>query len=472
MFCRSIKTSGNPLSNLIILFSLLILFAGCSKTQRQEEMNKDQPNILMILVDDLGYGDIGCYGGKNIPTPNIDKLASEGVRFTDAHVMCSVCGPSRVALLTGRYQQRMGVYWNPDLWQRNNWGPPDSILLLPQVMKKAGYTTGHIGKWNVTPEALPYVDECYDLMNWKGAYYPNDTGVYLGVDSPDFREEPNGWGPPKPGDEYLTDRLTRHAMEFIEKHQAGPFFLYLAYNAPHTPLQADIKYREIFKHLENEPNRIYAGMVSSVDENIGKLLQKLNELGIDQNTIIAFTSDNGPAYWRSYDRGWPEEWPLTLIGSAGELRGNKGQRYEGGHREPFIIRWPGELKPGQVYDKTTSTMDLLPTFLTATKREVSDELYLDGVDLLPYLKGEKQQSPHDTLFWMTHNQGAVRAGEWKMIFSSATDVQLFNLKNDLSEEENVADKYPDIVQQLLVDWKNWNEPFPLSASEQKKFDLD
>ena len=469
---RWISTTKDSQTYLMIILFCVTLFAGCSKTQRQEEMNKDKPNILMILVDDLGYGDIGCYGGKNIPTPNIDRLASEGVRFTDAHVMCSVCGPSRVALLTGRYQQRMGVYWNPDLWQRNNWGPPDSILLLPQVMKKAGYTTGHIGKWNVTPEALPYVDECYDLMNWKGAYYPNDTGVYLGVDSPDFREEPNGWGPPKPGDEYLTDRLTRHAMEFIEKHQAGPFFLYLAYNAPHTPLQADIKYREIFKHLENEPNRIYAGMVSSVDENIGKLLQKLNELGIDQNTIIAFTSDNGPAYWRSYDRGWPEEWPLTLIGSAGELRGNKGQRYEGGHREPFIIRWPGELKPGQVYDKTTSTMDLLPTFLTATKREVSDELYLDGVDLLPYLKGEKQQSPHDTLFWMTHNQGAVRAGEWKMIFSSATDVQLFNLKNDLSEEENVADKYPDIVQQLLVDWKNWNEPFPLSASEQKKFDLD
>ena len=457
---------------ILYAFSAFTLSSGCSIKQDSREKDNNQPNIIMILVDDLGYGDVGCYGGKNIPTPNIDRLAREGVRFTDAHVMCSVCGPSRVALLTGRYQQRMGVYWNPDLWQRNNWGPPDSILILPQVMNEAGYTTGHIGKWNITPEALPYVDECYDLMNWKGAYYPNDTGTYLGVDSPDFYDEPNGWGPPEPGAEYLTDRLTRHAMEFIDKHQSSPFFLYLAYNAPHTPLQADIKYKEIFKHLDNEPNRIYAGMVSSIDENIGKIILKLEDLGLTNNTIVAFTSDNGPANWRSYDRGWPEEWPLTLIGSAGQLRGNKGQRYEGGHREPFIIRWPAELDPGQVYDKSTSTMDLFPTFLSVVNRDVEADLYLDGVNLLPHIKGETQGAPHDTLFWMTHNQGAIRAGDWKMIFSSATEIQLFNLKDDLSEEKNLAIDNPEIVKQLLDAWKDWNEPFPLSASEQKKFSID
>ncbi len=477
MFLKAKKTDailpGMSVTYLFLpIILIFIIISGCSIIESQEENEEGQPNILMILVDDLGYGDVGCYGGKNIPTPNIDRLAREGVRFTDAHVMCSVCGPSRVALLTGRYQQRMGVYWNPDLWQRYNWGPPDSILVLPQVMKKAGYVTGHIGKWNITPEALPYVDECYDLMNWKGAYYPNDTGTYLGVDSPDFYDEPNGWGPPRPGAEYLTDRLTRHAMEFIDKHQSGPFFLYLAYNAPHTPLQADIKYKEIFKQLENEPNRIYAGMVSSIDENIGKIMLKLEELGLSENTIVAFTSDNGPAYWRSYDRGWPEEWPLTLIGSAGDLRGNKGQRFEGGHREPFIIRWPAELNPGQVYDKTTSTLDLFPTFMSATNRDVDAKLYLDGVNLLPYIKGEEQEAPHDTLFWMTHNQGAVRAGDWKMIFSSASEVQLFNLKDDLQEEDDLAKENPELVQQFIQAWKDWNESFPVSASEQKKFSMD
>jgi arylsulfatase A-like enzyme len=470
----SYKRKENLTSIFNILFILIlsdVLFISCSVKENGEKNTKDQPNIVMILVDDLGYGDVGCYGGKNIPTPNIDRLAAEGVRFTDAHVMCSVCGPSRTALLTGRYQQRMGVYWNPDLWPRNAWGPPDSILLLPQVMKKAGYVTGHIGKWNITPEALPYVDECYDLMNWKGAYYPNDTGAYLGVDCPDFFYEPNGWGPPDSGAEYLSDRLTRHAMEFIENHQAEPFFLYLAYNAPHTPLQADIKYKEMFKDLENEPNRIYAGMVSSIDENIGKLQAKLAELNLEENTIVAFTSDNGPANWGSYTRGWPEDWPLTLIGSAGVLRGHKGQRYEGGHREPFIIRWPAELTPGQVYTHLTSTFDLFPTFMNVTGFQVDEPLYLDGVDLMPYLKGENPNAPHDTLYWMTHNQAAVRAGDWKLIIKSDTTMELYNLKDDLSETVDLTAVYPDIVEQLVNSWEIWSQDFPVSASEQTKFTI-
>jgi len=472
MFRMQSKKSHIPVNLLFVTIGCIGLFISCSNEQKDDKNARQKPNIIMVLVDDLGYGDVGCYGGKNIATPNIDKLASEGVKFTDAHVMCSVCGPSRTALLTGRYQQRMGVYWNPDLWRQHSWGPPDSILLLPQVMKRAGYATGHIGKWNITPEALPYVDECYDLMNWKGAYYPNDTGAYLGVDCPDFRQEPNGWGPPWPGAEYLTDRLTRHAMEFIENHSNEPFFLYLAYNAPHTPLQSNIKYKEIFKDLKDEPNRIYAGMVTSIDENIGKIMAKLADLDLDQNTMVAFTSDNGPAYWRSYDRGWPEEWPLTLIGSAGDLRGYKGQRYEGGHREPFIIRWPAELKPGQVYTKLTSTMDFFPTFVLAAGGEITDDLYLDGVDLIPHIKGEKDEAPHDTLYWMTHNQGAVRAGDWKLIIKTDGVLELYNLKDDLPESNDLADEKTDIASQLFNSWKAWNEPFPVSASEKTKFVLE
>ncbi|MFC2123990.1 sulfatase [Bacteroidota bacterium] len=453
---------------ILIITTSLSVISSCSFKQESGQIEKGRPNILLILVDDLGYGDLGCYGGSDIPTPNIDRLADEGVRFTDAHVMCAVCGPSRVALLTGRYQQRMGVYWNPDLWRQYDWAPPDSVLLIPQVMKKAGYVTGHIGKWNITAEALPYVDECYDLMDWKGAYYPDENGVYLGVDGPGFRIEPNGWGPPRPGAEYLTDRLTRHALDFIDNHKAEPFFLYLAYNAPHTPLQADIKYKEIFKELKDEPNRVYAGMVSSIDENIGKILEKLTKLNLDKNTVVALTSDNGPAYWRTYDLGWPEDWPLTLIGSAGNLRGHKGQRYEGGHREPFIIHWPGELEAGQVYGGTVSTMDLLPTLYAATGIEIEDNLYVDGVNLLPYIKGGNKNSPHDTLYWMTDKQGAVRAGDLKMIIESDSSMVLYNLASDLSESVDLASENPDIVKQLLQSWKDWNKEFPVSVSKGEK----
>jgi arylsulfatase A-like enzyme len=306
-------------------------------------------------------------------------------------------------------------------------------------------------------------------MNWKGAYYPNEEGVYLGVDAPDFRSEPNGWGPPRPGAEYLTDRLTRHAMEFITNHQEKPFFLYLAYNAPHTPLQADIKYKEIFKDLKNEPNRVYAGMVSSIDENVGKILKRLEDLKLDQNTLIAFTSDNGPANWRSRDRGWPDEWPLGLIGSAGELRGHKGQRFEGGHREAFIISWPEKINPGQVYTKATSTLDLLPTFLSATGINIDEKLYLDGVNLIPYINGEIEKAPHDTLFWMTDKGGAVRINEWKLIINADASMHLFNLKNDLAEENDLIEERQELAQQLLSAWNEWNAPFPPSASEKKKF---
>jgi len=456
-----------PVSLLILTLFFIVLCTSCTRDLK-EQVNK-RPNILLILVDDLGYGDLGCYGGTDISTPQIDKLASEGIRFTDAHVTCSVCGPSRVSLLSGIYQQRIGCYWNPDLWASNGWQLPDTLKILPQILKEAGYVTGHIGKWNVAPDSRPYVDEGFDVMLWKGAYYPDEDGTYPGVDRPDFRIEPHGWGPPRPDAEYLTDRLTRHAIDFIDRHKEEPFFLYLAYNAPHTPLQADVKYKNIFRDLKDEPNRIYAGMVTSLDENIGKVLIHLDELKLKQNTIVVFTSDNGPARGGRYIRGWIENWPETLLGSAGPLRGHKGQRFEGGHREPFIIRWPASLPQGEVYTKLTSTLDLLPTICSAAGVSLSDKSILDGVNLVPYITGENKNAPHDILFWMTHSQGAVRVGDWKLIIESDTSQLLFNLRNDLAEKNDLSTSHTDIVTQLLQSWKNWNESFPVSFSEKTKF---
>jgi arylsulfatase A-like enzyme len=284
--------------------------------------------------------------------------------------------------------------------------------------------------------------------------------------------EPHGWGPPRPDAEYLTDRLTRHAIDFINKHREEPFFLYLAYNAPHTPLQADIKYKEIFKNLKDEPNRIYAGMVSSLDENIGKILDLLDELGLAQNTLVTFTSDNGPARGGKYIRGWKEDWPETLLGSAGPLRGHKGQRFEGGHREPFIIRWPDVLSKGQEYTGLTSTLDLYPTFCNAAGAPYPENVTLDGVDLIPVITGKNRNVPHDTLFWMTHNQGAVRVGDWKLIITSDTTRLLFNLAVDLAEETDLSGQYPGRVNELLQSWKDWSQSFPVSFAEKTKFTVD
>jgi len=425
----------------------------------------------MIYVDDMGYGDPGCYGGRDIPTPNIDRLAAGGVRFTDGYVTAPVCGPSRMGLLTGAYQQRFGCYWNDDLWAKYGLDLPESQKLMPQALSAAGYKTGHVGKWNITSDARPYVDEAFAVMIWKGAYYPNEEGVYLGVDGPDFQVESHGWGPPRPDAEYLTDRLTRHAVDFLERHAAEPFFLYLAYNAPHTPLQADKKYEAEFRHVEHEPNRLYAAMVASLDENVGRVLDKLRDAGLEENTIVALVSDNGPARGSNYLKGWRDDWPKeTLLGSAGPLSGHKAQCQEGGIRVPFVLRWPARLEAGRIYTRPVSTLDLYPTFCAAAGAKIAESTQLDGVDLLPYLTGEKTGDPHDMLFWKPYAGGAVRHKQWKLLIESwgKGRVRLFDLENDLGETNDLADAEPELTERLHQAWLDWSRPFPVAANKRQK----
>lgn len=418
-----------------------------------------KPSIVMIFADDLGYGDPGCYGGTLVPTPAIDSLARDGVRCTDGYVTAPVCAPSRCGLMTGSYNQRFGMQWNDDRRKYSVGGHK----LLPQALRAAGYLTGHIGKWNMPVDPRECFDEIYDLIDWEADYFPDRTGHYHGVDSE--TEFASGkvqgvWGPEQPGDEYLTDRIGRHAVEFVQKHKGGdkPFFLYLAFNAVHSPFHAKKELQSRFGTL-TPPLDYYAAMVASMDENIGRVLAVLPD-----NTLVVFTSDNGPA--RMPVTVWPEGWPTdVLAGSAGPLNGHKAKFLEGGIREPFLLRWPGKLRAGSIYRHPVSTMDLYPTFCAAAGAPVPAGTTLDGVNLLPFLAGEKSGTPHDILFWKNGESGAVRKGDWKLVLSpSQPERQLFNLAEDIGEQRDLAAERPEKLEQLHKAWLDWSATLPPRAN--------
>ena len=419
----------------------------------------ERPNIILILADDFGYGDPGCYGGTLVPTPAIDSLARDGVRCTDGYVTAPVCAPSRCGLMTGSYNQRFGMQWNDDR-RKYSLGQHQ---LLPQALRAAGYVTGHIGKWNLPVDAKECFHEIYDLIDWEADYFPDANGHYYGVDSEtEFASSKRQgiWGPERPGEEYLTDRIGRHAVEFVEKHKHGgkPFFLYLAFNAVHTPLHAKKELADRFGKLPIALN-FYASMVASMDENIGRVLAALPE-----NTLVAFTSDNGPA--KMPVEKWPAGWPQGMLnGSAGPLNGHKGQFLDGGIREPFLLRWPAKLKPGSAYRQTVSTMDLYPTFCAAAGAPVPVGTKLDGVNLLPFLTGEKNGAPHESLFWKNGEAGAVREGDWKLLLSPwQPKLQLFNLADDIGERRDLASDKPELVAHLHKAWLDWSATLPPRAN--------
>jgi arylsulfatase A-like enzyme len=418
-----------------------------------------RPHLVLIFADDFGYGDAGCYGGTLVPTPAIDLLARDGVRCTDGYVTAPVCAPSRCGLLSGAYNQRFGMQWNEDR-RKYAFG---QHRLLPQALRAAGYVTGHVGKWNVPVDAGDCFDEVYDLIDWEADYFPDADGHYHGVDSEtEFASSKvqGVWGPERSGDEYLTDRIGRHAVEFIQRHKHGeqPFFLYLAFNAVHTPLHAKREDETRFGSLPI-PLNFYAPMVASMDENIGRVLAALPD-----NTLVAFTSDNGPAKMPVLK--WPDDWPTgVLAGSAGTLNGHKGQFLDGGIREPFLLRWTGRLEPGSVYRQAVSTMDLYPTFCAAAGAPLPADTTLDGVNLLPFLTGDKSGSPHEILFWKNGSNGAVRQGDWKLLVSQwQPKLQLFHLADDIGEQHDLASEQPELVARLHQAWLDWSATLPPRAN--------
>ncbi len=430
------------------------------------------PNILLISVDDMGYGDAGCYGDTNlIPTPNIDRLATEGVRFTAGYVTAPVCGPSRYGMLTGAYQQRFGVQANSDAYAvlpsrpetLDNHRIPTSQPLMYQALSSAGYHTAVLGKYNLPCYPQTHADESLSIIHFHCDYFPDATGNYPGVDEEKAKSDFKDiyWGPLRDGEEYLTDRLGRQACGFIERNAQRPFFAYLAFNAPHSPMQAKRSDQPVVQHLKTEATRLYGAMLHSVDENVGRVLDTLDRLGLAENTLVAFVSDNGPTF--AYRKLWPEDWPRELLGSAGPLRGHKGQYYEGGIRVPFLLRWPARLPAGAVHDAPVSTLDLYPTFVAAAGSRPAGGAVVDGVNLLPALTdapaGDADRTPERSLYWFAAGAGAVRHGDWKLHVAGATQ-SLYNLRNDPAETTDLKDVHPAIHAELVAQLHDFTAPLP------------
>jgi arylsulfatase A-like enzyme len=396
-----------------------------------------KPNIIVIVADDLGYGDTTPYGGKEIPTPAIASLARNGVRFTDGYVSCPVCSPTRAGLITGRYQQRFGHEFNPGppAQAEENFGLPLSETTMAQRLKALGYRTGMVGKWH-----LGYRPEFHPMKRGFDEYYGFLGGAHSYLDLAD-RDNPVMRGTePVSQIGYLTEDFTREAIAFIERRKSDPFFLYLTYNAVHNPLQATEKYLARFSHIADTRRRTFAAMLSALDDGIGQVMALVRERGIEDDTLVIFISDNGGPT------------PATTA-SNGPLRATKGQVFEGGIRVPFIMQWKRRLAAGKTYSQPVIALDILPTALAAAG--AGAPAGLDGVNLLPYLAGGAG-APHEALYWRFGAQHAVRMGDWKLTASGGGQPMLFHLAKDIGETTDLAAQEPARLEQLKAAWERWN----------------
>jgi len=422
----------------------------------------EQPNIILIVTDDQGYVDVGFNGSTEIPTPHIDRIATEGVRFDQGYVSYPVCGPSRAGFMTGRYQGRFGFTTNPTM---NPAVPNAGVRLdedmIPEVLKPQGYSTMAIGKWHlgIQPAYQPRnqgFDEFFGFLSGGHQYFPE----LLTLNSmQDVIDNETSWyymrlldnGNRVDIDKYLTDALSDRAVDFVERKKDEPFFLYLAYNAPHTPYQATEKYLNRFPHIEDEKRRTYAAMISAVDDGVGAILDKLDELDIADNTLIFFLSDNGGPINQNH------------VANNGVLRAGKGSLFEGGVRVPFAMRWPEKIKPGINYEKPISSLDIMATIAAQTGAPIAEERPLDGVDLLPYINGQKSGNPHEVLFWrqLSKESYAVRQGDLKMVLGESdgpkNGAQLFDISQDISETDDLSDGQEAAVEVLIELRDEWEE---------------
>ncbi|MHC4462570.1 MAG: sulfatase [Planctomycetota bacterium] len=419
----------------------LSVLPGCASIGQANRAGRKRPNIIVIISDDMGYADIGCHDCRDIATPNIDSVAQNGIRFTNGYVSCPVCSPTRAGLATGRYQQRFGHEYNtgpPPGGLREQVGLPLTEVTIADVLKSAGYVTGAVGKWHLgmAPHFHPFkrgYDEFFGFLHGGHSYI--DPG--LGTFNPILRGTE-----PVDEQEYLTDAFSREAVAFIERHHDETFFLYLAYNAVHTPMQAPGRYKDSFKHITNAKRRVYAGMLTAMDEGIGKVLGKVRELGIEEDTLLIFVNDNGG--------------PTGANGSDnGPLRGTKGTMYEGGIRVPFMVQWPHRLKASQVYDHPVIALDILPTAAAAGGGRVPGGRKIDGVNLIPYLTGRKKRAPHETLFWRSGQNHAVRKRNFKLV-KMGTETELFDLGSDIGESRDLKAERPDVLKEMEKTFERWN----------------
>jgi arylsulfatase A-like enzyme len=406
-----------------------------------------RPNILLIVGDDMGFADVGFHGCKDIPTPNLDALAKAGVRFTNGYVSGPYCSPTRAGLLTGRYQQRFGHEFNGG---GEGHGLPVTEVTIADRLKAAGYATALVGKWHLGASDAMHpqkrgFEEFFGFLGGAHSYFDR-TGMLRGTKQIEELD-------------YTTDAFGREAIAFIERHKSDkPWFLYLAFNAVHTPMHATDDRLKKFAHITDPQRRTYAAMMLAMDENIGRVRKAVAASGQEQNTLVYFISDNGG----------PNMPGVTVNGSRNDpYRGSKRTTLEGGIHVPFVIAWPGTLKPG-VYDQMAIQLDLNATALAAAGVAVKPEWKLDGVNLLPFLNGTKAGAPHDVLYWRFGEQMAIRMGDFKLVRydmnvetrsgkkEPVSATKLYNLVSDINESKDLARSMPDKAKELQAKWDAWN----------------
>jgi len=444
-----------------------VTLPGCASLKKNKKKPaaepKRQPNIIFMLIDDMGYADVGCFGSTFHETPNIDRLAASGMRFTQAYAACPVCSPTRASIMTGKYPARLKL----TDFLKGKKSPKDSPLLpaeyrdeLPleevtvaEMLRGAGYATGHVGKWHLGKKGFWPEDQGFEF-NYAGCY----SGMPKSYFWPDWEENPPIQG--TYNGEYLADRLTDEACRFIEAHKGGPFYLNFCHYSVHVPIQGKpdkvAKYKAKLAAHPPQPgqqnNPHYAAMVESVDDSVGKVMETLQRCGIEENTVFFFFSDNGGLS--------VEEGKLTPATTNAPLRDGKGYLHEGGIREPMIVSWPGTITPGAVCEEPVCSIDFLPTaaVLAGPVAERAQPPNIDGLDLSELFANPHAHLSRDALYWhYPHfsNQGgrpggAVRAGDWKLIQNyEFGDLELYNLKEDIGETRNLAHAQPERAKRLL-----------------------
>jgi len=431
-----------------------------------------KPNIILLFADDAGYADFGFQGSKDLKTPNLDKLAKSGVVFTQGYVTDATCGPSRAGLLTGKYQQRFGyeeinvvgfMSENSGL-KGEDMGLPLAQLTVANYLKQQGYKTAMYGKWHQGD-----ADRFHPLKRGFDEFYGfrgGDRSYYAYKDKPSENNKDkmmeSGFGNFEEPDGYVTDIFADKAINFIERNKENPFFIMLSFNAVHTPLESKPEDLAKFPDLTGNRKEL-AAMTLALDRACGNVINRLKELGLDENTIIVFTNDNGGPSDKNASINIP-------------LSGTKSNHLEGGIRVPFVMSWPKHLKKNSTYNYPISTFDLLPTFYAASGGDINELKDVDGVNLLPFIKGENEDRPHQKLFWKKENRAAYRDGDWKLIRFPDRPAMLFDISTDIAEVYNLANKYPERLKKMYKELFEWEltleRPLWLLKREYEKYDID
>jgi uncharacterized sulfatase len=436
--------------NYIAKFLFFVLIGISTKVVSQNKngkirLPKDKPNIIIIYTDDHGYADMGAQGVvKDLKTPHVDALAKSGIRATSGYSTAPQCIPSRAGLLSGRFQSKFGIESNGDLKKDHTLLEPQNIL--PERLKKAGYVTAQFGKWHVG-ESIDIVKNGFDHV------YPQNSAAPF----PSNIDENGNDRPLKvyPTEGYHLETCTNAAVSIIKRYKDDPFFLYVAYRAPHVPLDAPKKYLNRFPGKMPERRRKALAMLSAVDDGVGKIVKTLKEENLLENTLIFYIGDNGAPYkLRKRDApGNGAGWNGSL---NDPLNGEKGSLIEGGIRVPYLVSWKGALPEGKIYEEPISTLDVAATAVVIAGLP-EDKKLLDGVNIIPYLNGAIKKAPHQLLTWRWEAQAAIRKGDWKLLIGAGEKEFLYNITKDISEHNNVIDKNPKIANTLRNELTDWSE---------------